>query len=291
MKQKILITGASGLLGNYLTLHLRRSFEIITHSLKSKTEYNGDLADFDFVKSMLEESVPDIIINLVALTNVDECELNPKSAYDLNTLTVLNLVRSLQVKDQCLLIHISTDQLYDGNGKSSESDIKPSNYYSYSKFLGEVYASQYKKHVILRTNFFGPCNGLTKKSFSDWIIDSCKNQIPITLFSDVLFSPLHMHSIIDALGKVISNPFFGTFNLGSHLGFSKREFGLKLAAHLNLNFDNVTEGNVGDFNLKAYRPRDMRMDLTRFEKTYQYKLPTLEEEIKKIGVQNDSNHL
>ena len=93
LKGKVLILGASGLLGSelisgpYFNKH-----QIISQSLKSNTDFKVDLEDYDNVINLLEQVQPDIIVNLVGLTNVDDCEKFPSRAYRLNVKIVENIV-------------------------------------------------------------------------------------------------------------------------------------------------------------------------------------------------------
>ena len=73
---------------------------------------------------MLQQAKPDIIINLVSLTNVDDCEKFPDKAFRSNVTTIQNLVEGIKnYFPGCFLIHISTDQVYDGTDINSEKDI------------------------------------------------------------------------------------------------------------------------------------------------------------------------
>ena len=120
---------------------------------------NIDLNDLEKLKDLIKNINPDIIINCVGNTNVDFCEKNKKIAFNDNALTVKNLVYCLQfLKTKPHLIHISTDQVYNGVFKgnpSRENEICAKNIYGISKLKGELELKNYKKKTILRTNFFG----------------------------------------------------------------------------------------------------------------------------------------
>jgi dTDP-4-dehydrorhamnose reductase len=90
---KILITGAKGLLGSDLVPNLLKykKFEIISHSRQVPCDFNFDLSDKSATKNFLNKIMPDVIINLSGLTNVDLCESSPNEAYINNTKTVENL--------------------------------------------------------------------------------------------------------------------------------------------------------------------------------------------------------
>jgi dTDP-4-dehydrorhamnose reductase len=70
---------------------------------------------------MVAKAAPDIIINLAALANVDICERHPQLAYLSNVKIVENLASSIRnLPIRCHLVHLSTDQVYDGAGPHRE---------------------------------------------------------------------------------------------------------------------------------------------------------------------------
>ena len=136
--KKLLILGGSGLLGSTLTSgYYLKKYNINSHSLRSKTNLKADLEDKDQIIKLIEQVKPEIIINLVGLTNVDYCEKFPNAAYRLNIKTVENIVDAIKkFSFKPFLIHISTDQVYDSEGLSLEKNINLTNFYSFSKFCG-----------------------------------------------------------------------------------------------------------------------------------------------------------
>ena len=82
LKSKLLILGSSGLLGSELMSGLYfNKYQIFSQSLKSESDFKVDLENYKKVINLLEQVRPDIIINLVGLTNVDQCEKFPSQAY------------------------------------------------------------------------------------------------------------------------------------------------------------------------------------------------------------------
>ena len=274
----VLVTGAAGLLGQALTAHLAsRPYRLLRHCRGPATEFSGDLGDSGFVARMMEHSAPDVVINLVALTDVDRCEQHPAEAFAANVRTAQNLARLVSTRANVRMIQISTDQVYDGPGPHVETAVAPSNIYAYSKYCAELSALA-AGGTVLRTNFFGP--GLpARKSFSDWLIDGFAREIPLRLVTDVLFSPLHLETLARMIDKVVSSPRPGVFNLGSRGGMSKRDFAHAVAQHLGLDTRHAIDATSAELGLHARRPSDMRMDVTSFEQTFNVRFPELKTEI------------
>lgn len=280
---RILVTGAQGLLGSSLVPFLQeRGHDVLQHSRAEESYVTADLTDFNQVRRALDKVIPETIINLVALTSVDECEKNPNKAYQVNVHSVENLSRWIQKNNNvCHLIHISTDQVYDGSGPHSEMDVALSNYYAFSKYASEMVVSSVSG-TVLRTNFFGPSHCLGRISLSDWIINSLKEGDLINVFDDVYFSPLSINSLVELLELIIRKPHLGIYNLGSKEGLSKADFAFYLAETMGLSGECMVKGTSADSKLFAYRPKDMRMNSSKFEEQFGIILPVLKQEIESM---------
>jgi dTDP-4-dehydrorhamnose reductase len=279
---KILILGSTGLLGATLVPYLKMSKDnIVTHSKKNSTaDFIFDLCDWDKTFKFLTYIQPTIIINLVGLTSVDLCQKQPHTGYLINTRTVENLTRwIMQAGGNCHLIHISTDHVYDGKGPHVEEEITLTNNYALTKYAGEIAARQVQS-TLLRTNFIGRSRVSGRQSLTDWVYKSLSSGQKIQVLTDVLFGPLSMKTLSEMIELVISSKPIGVYNLGSSNGMSKAEFDFKFAKKLGLPVHLMSKINSSDASfLQVYRPKDMRMDCSKFENVMGIKLPTLQEEI------------
>jgi len=201
---------------------------VIRHGHSTTADVVCDLINCADTAAMLETVAPSCVVNLVATTNVDECERSPHTAYLLNVRTVENLVAGLAGSEGTFLVQVSTDQVYDSFGDSDESDVYLTNTYALSKYTGELAALRMPA-AVLRTNFFGPSRHPNRKSFSDWLLDNFREGKEFVAFTDVAFSPLLMDTLSAAIDKVLCQPAVGVFNLGSDQGMSKADFAVALA--------------------------------------------------------------
>lgn len=229
----------------------------------------------------LKQLQPDVVVNLAAATNVDQCEQNPQLAFDANIGPLLALKRACSSADRFPhIVHISTDQLYDGLGPHIEDKVQPCNVYALSKLTAEL-AIIGQHATIFRTNFFGLSHAQGRSSFSDWIIKSIKSRQRIVLLKDVFFSPIHINTLCEFINIAIMRKSLGTFNVGSSDGMSKAEFALQLATRLDLDTCSVQVGSVNQLDLKARRPLDMRMNTKRFQQEFAVRIPSITIEISK----------
>jgi dTDP-4-dehydrorhamnose reductase len=284
----ILVTGATGLLGSSLVPALRAAGHAVhSHGHSHAAEQEADLGDWTQTAALLERTRPDCIVNLAALTNVDLCEADPQQAYRLNTLPVAHLARWMreQAGEQapaCHLVQISTDMVYDGSGPHAEGDVRVANTYAFSKLAAE-HAAAGVSSTVLRTNFFGRSRRAGRVSFSDWLVQGMREGRAMTVFDDVLFSPLAIDTLCSLLAQVVQARPRGVYNLGARDGMSKADFAYQLAAALDLPTGALQRGLASAAPaLRARRPTDMRTDCSLFEHTMGLRLPTLAEQIQSL---------
>ena len=284
MTLKIVVFGATGLLGSSLVTFLNKSGnQVITIGRSSSNQHQCNILNQNEVDEVLMKIDPDVILNLVALTDVDFWEKNTHKAFEINVNSVKTIVEFIKkFKNNTRLIHISSDQLYNGVGPHSEENISLTNYYAFSKYAGELIANTVPS-LILRTNFFGKSNCINRTSFSDWLYKNISDKNEIFLFDDVLFSPLSIQTLCEKISSLISSEMVGIFNIGSNNGMSKADFAFLFANNLNLKNDNMKVISISDAKfIKTYRPKDMRLNLEKIETSMLISLPILADEITRV---------
>jgi dTDP-4-dehydrorhamnose reductase len=279
---KVLVTGATGLLGGHLTSFLSDRVECHPTGYRLTLEddrfFQLDLSDGSAVDAALQGICPDVIIHCAALTNVDGCEAEPDLAYRLNVQATGNIATwCRQQAPGKQLIYVSSDQMYQGAGPHVEADVAPLNRYAQTKLWGETVVREVERHLILRTNFFGYYAG-QETGLVAFFIDAFENGTPITLFEDVLFNPLYVADWPEIIWPLVDGDISGTFNLGAAgKGISKAEFAFQIAKALDLDASLATIGSVDDAPMKARRPNDMRMDVSKIQASLDRPLPTVEQ--------------
>ena len=137
--------------------------------------------------------------------------------------------------------------------------------------------------TILRTNFFGPSHGNSRKGIADWLVESARSGMKIKVFDDVFFSPLSVISLCEAIRLVIDNPQTGIFNLGASDGISKADFAFLLARGIGLNTSGFSRTSIDVSEQSSIvRPKDMRIDSTKFAMTFGWVPPNIEREVNSV---------
>lgn len=149
--KKVLVTGASGQLGQCIK-HLSARYQECEFTFTTSEDL--DLTLFGVVSAYLRKHTFDYCINCAAYTQVEQAEKEQELAYLINAEAVKNLAENCAEND-CTLIHISTDYVFDGKkGKPyvEEDETAPLNVYGASKLLGEEYIRRHvPQHFIFRT--------------------------------------------------------------------------------------------------------------------------------------------
>ena len=143
-KTRILITGASGLLGLNTALEAAGDYEVFgqvhSHPLYTRTfqVIQADLLAPGAAERLLEQTRPDWVIHCAALANVDACETDPSLAAQTN-IEVPRKLAQLVARGGARLLHVSTDAVFDGQqGDYTEDDApNPLGVYAWTKLQAE----------------------------------------------------------------------------------------------------------------------------------------------------------
>jgi len=265
--KKILITGGSGLLGinwgkilsfsNQITLGLHQREISLPGVNTRKLDYSSPSALLDSIKKI----EPDVIVHAAGLTNIEKCEDSPSLARKINvdiSVTVCSLCKVLGIP----MIHISTDNLFDGTSSMVKEDhpINPVNMYGKTKAEAETrILDLYDDVLIVRTNFYG-WGPAYKPSFSDVIINALSNDTELCLFSDVYYTPLYMPILVNTAHEILEKDGRGIFHIVGDQRLSKFDFGIQLARSLGLNSSLIKDGHLKGNVKLANRPLDMSLD-------------------------------
>ena len=278
----MLVLGAYGLLGSHLCRSLlEESYKVFRQGSSVNAELSCLPYLDDELLKIVKQKKPEVIINLIALTNVDDCEKDPKLAYLLNVKTVEKIIEAKEYFN-FHLIHLSTDQVYSGNGIHKESCVNPVNVYGITKYCSELVASKINS-TIIRTNYHSKSLVPKRYSFSDWLVNSFKNGDSITLFDDIHFNAVHVSFLIQIIKKSILEKQLGTFNVGCKDSTTKAKFAISLARLLNLDYSSAVIGKSNDLKLRAPRPKNMVLCVDKCHKVFQIASPTMSETLSNLS--------
>ena len=240
------------------------------------------LQNKDF-KELIAWSNPDVIIHCAALTNGNYCEQHPLKSMDVNGLALKKLAD--EVSDRVQIIYISTDAVFSNHAHlaSEENCPNPESVYGKSKELGEFFLNQYgKNYTIIRTTIVGFNQKKNKQGFVEWIINSSKNKNEISLFNDVLFTPITCNGLGENILLILrARQKYNQkiLHISGREIISKYTFGISLLKALGLDTTTVKKGSITTFEDRAKRSSDQSLNCMLFEKMEKIELPNLAETI------------
>lgn len=267
---RILIAGASGMLGTALVAAFGPRHDCIgfsrTRPERAAVDWRtGDLSVPGELASVLDEVRPDLVVNAAAMTNVDACERNPALAQRVNCDVVDELVQYCQRRGGSF-VHVSTDSVFDGRKETAyvETDlVGPLNVYARTKLAAEAKALRHPAAIVLRTNIFGWRQPGGDVSFGEWVLRSLRDGTPLTMFHDVMYSPISTPLLAEIVLQCAEKALSGLYHAGGGESLSKYDFALKVADAYGLSTENVTRISVADKPLAALRPRNMALDSSK----------------------------
>jgi dTDP-4-dehydrorhamnose reductase len=250
---------------------------VVRHGLVTESDLQVDVR-VPFVVPDFNHPV-DVVVNLVAATNVDRCESDLQWATSLNVDSVKNISDYVVRHGIRKYVHISTDHVYDGTGPHCENDVCPVNVYAKTKLTGEEFALE-AGAVVLRTNFWGKSHNIGRISFSDWIHERLVARMQTSVFDDVFFSAVSMRSLSACIELVGCSPIPGIYNYGMLDRISKSDFAFRWARHYGLDESLLFGTSFKTTKFMAPRPFDMSLNSARFIETYNWHIPCFESELR-----------
>ena len=300
-ESKIMITGISGLLGSNLALYYSEKYPDITivgyfknnpFNVSYARSLRFNLERTDEFSKLFKKEKPDVLFHTAAITNVDLCEKTPELAYNLNSTVPGNLAK-LAFECNTKFVFISSDMVYGSEmvPHTENETPNPLNIYAKSKVLGEKKVlKENPEALIVRTNFFG-WNYQPKLSLAEWIIKSLENKTKITLFYDVLFSPLYVKCLSYILDKTLQKNLSGIFNLGCSTPISKLDFGLHISKIFNLDSNYIIPYSIDQKTSLVPRPKRMELAIKNIEKNTNLKMPTVKNQINQLYEDFNNNYI
>ncbi len=273
MKKNVWITGAGGLIGNYL-VQTAPQFAPNWNPL-GLTRATLDLTDEKAVREKFIRNHPQLIIHCAALSKVPACEADPKLAWKLNvevTQTLAELAADIP------LIFFSTDLVYDGRkGNYLEIDAtNPVSIYGETKVAAEKVVLQNPKHIVIRTSMNCGKSPTGDRGFSDELRQSWKRGETTKLFTDEFRCPMFAGVTARAIWELAEKGVGGIFNLAGSERLSRVRIGELLAARFPELNPKIATGSISDYKGPPRAP-DTSVNCAKIQKMLSFPLPAFSE--------------
>lgn len=278
---KIILTGATGLIGSRFIDLLHENHEIIPLS-----STNGvDITDPESIEDFLKDKSFELVIHLAGKTDVDGCEndknedikainteensilnlnikemdsalwKNKKTAVAINSIGTKNIYEASR-KRNAKFVNISTDFIFSGNEEYYDENSKPDpvDWYGMSKYLGEKMLDP-SRDLNVRISFPYGYQSPVKKDLVWKIHDLLADREEVSLIADQVITPTFIDDIVFGLDFLIQKNILGLVNLVGSTFLSPKEIGEKIREQFNLRTV-INDSKLSDvYSGKAPRPR------------------------------------
>lgn len=277
--KKIIVTGADGQLGTCLKDILEPISEVESTFL---TIQDLDITDKDAVNTFFTNNI-DYCINCAAYTNVDNSENEPDLANQINALSVKHLAEICK-KNNIVLIHISTDFVFDGKNKSpylETDEVNPLGVYGKTKLEGELYIQKIiKEHYILRTSWLYSEYG---HNFLKTMLKLGKERQQLGVVNDQIGTPTYAKDLAKVIAKIItlSNKLdFGTYHYSNEGEASWYDFAKEIFESVNYTLE-LKPILTKEYPTPAQRPSYSVLNKNKIKKQLNIEVPYWKESLKK----------
>jgi len=267
---KILVTGASGLLGRAVYAELVQHGHNVLglcHSRQRPNLIAGDLTDASFVKGLLETHQPSFIIHCAAERRPDVIDNKPELADSINV-GATKTVCELAAANNATVLFISSDYVFDGTKPPySPSDTpNPLNLYGQSKLAGEEAVLKHPKNLVLRVPLLYGEVEFIEESAVTVLFKGVKLSDKVVMNHCEIRSPTHcadIGSIIRQMieyGDNVGVP-GGVYHWTSDLHLTKYDIACFMADAFNLPREHLVKDAAPSVGAK--RPQDASLDRSK----------------------------
>ncbi len=273
MKPVVWITGAGGLIGNYLVqtaAQFAPQFQCI-----GLTRTQLELTDFAAVRRAFAKQKPQLIIHCAAMSRSPECQAKPELARKVNVDVTANLA---ELAAEIAFVHLSTDLVFDGEkGNYTETDaVNPISVYGETKAAAEEILRTHPRCLILRCAINAGKSPTGDRGFNETMRQAWQSGQMFRLFTDEFRCPMPAAVTARATWELVNQNASGTFHLGGAEKLSRHDIGRILTAH-RLDWSAQIVATLRKEYHGAPRPRDVSLDCAKVQNLLSFQLPKFSE--------------
>jgi dTDP-4-dehydrorhamnose reductase len=273
---RILVTGATGLLGTDLCRALAKRHQVIGWARRlrpavdpSVTWESVDITDAQATRGGIHRWQPHLVIHSAALSDVDACERDPAAAYAVNAEGTEKVARAT-AEVGAFLIAVSTDYVFDGSADRpyrEEDKTAPVNVYGQAKRKGEEAAlACCRRCLVVRVSGLF---GAGRPNFVSQAVQRLRTGQEVPAVSDQVNSPSYTVDLAGAFSRLIEmslpgGPLPGILHLANSGSATRLDLAQQIARFLDLPASLIQQTTWASLNRPAKRPGNSRLDCGRF---------------------------
>jgi len=291
---KILLIGKNGQVGWELQRALSNLGEVVAVDYFDK-QLCGDLTNPEGVAETIRKVLPDVVVNAAAHTAVDKAESEQALSRLINAESVAVIAKETE-KIGALLIHYSTDYVFDGQGshyRNEEEQTGPLNVYGETKLAGEKAIQKLnKRHFIFRTSWVYATRG---SNFAKTMLKLAHEKETLSIINDQFGAPTGAELLADCTAHAIrfeknNKSSYGTYHLvasGETTWFEYANYIFEVARENgeSLIIKSVKGVPTSSYPTPAKRPNNSRLCNKKFQETFDALLPDWKEGVRRVVIE------
>jgi dTDP-4-dehydrorhamnose reductase len=267
------ITGANGLIGNYLVQTASR-FASHWH-VRALTRDQLDLLDFDAVRCEFQKDQPQLVIHCAAVSTLAAAQSNPDLARRMNVdVTVLLAGLAANIP----FVFFSSDLVFDGRkGNYVESDaVNPLHIYGETKLAAEQIVLKNPRHTVVRTSLNAGVSRAGNRGFNEELRLLWQKGKAMDLFTDEFRCPIFAGETARAVWELMNQGRTGLYHVAGAEKLSRWQIGQLIAARWPQLNPKITPGSAKNFPGPP-RALDTSLNIAKIQKVLSVPLPGLSE--------------
>ena len=272
-KSTVWLTGATGLIGHYLSQLAPKLAPNWT--VQPLTRAQLDLLDFNAVRRQFREDPPQLVIHCAAITAVADAQTNPALARRLNVEATQQLA---ELAAEIQLVFFSSDLVFDGRkGNYVETDpVNPIHIYAETKVAAEQIILKNPRHLVVRTSINGGISRAGNRGFNEQLRLAWKTGRPMTLFTDEFRCPIFAGETARAVWELALQKCTGLYHVAGAERLSRWQIGQLLAQRWPELKADIKPGTAKDFPGPPRAP-DISLNISKVQRVLAKSLPGLSE--------------
>jgi dTDP-4-dehydrorhamnose reductase len=209
---KVLVVGSAGQLGQDL-------MRVFGEDATGLTHQDLDITDGVSVLKAISVLRPDWVLNTAAFHRVDDCEVNPILAFEVNALGALNVARAAAMVNAGV-VFFSTDYVFGADEERrypyiEEDCPQPLNVYGISKFSGEQLIIQANpRHCIVRSSgLYGTATSGKGWTFAELMLRRARSEGRVRVVTDQVLSPTYTWDLAGKVKELVDQDAGGIFHV------------------------------------------------------------------------------
>lgn len=275
----VLVTGGSGQLGRSIMDVAEYSGHRFIYTYMCSQSHEGmvhlDITDPGEVNQAMDDYGIDVIVNCAGYTDVERAESEEDKVFKVNAEAVDVLAGAARARG-ALLIHISTDYIFDGTRSepySEDAEASPLGVYGRSKLAGELAVrASGARYMIIRTSWLYSRHG---KNFVKTILKKSEEQPLLKVVSDQVGTPTYAGDLAEFILTLLEPENLektGTYNYANEGVCSWYDLACEVC-EMSGNLCEVVPCETGEYPVKAARPHYSVLNKSKVKKTFGIEIP------------------